>query len=113
MPNATRSFFYMTGTTTESYTLSLHDALPIWFEAAAVCTSAVWCSSRMVPVMPSAENHTALDRKSTRLNSSHVRISYAVFCWKKKIEDERNRRRHGADAPVGRARGVTALCRPR
>src|SRR5690554_7677779 len=36
-------------------------------------------------------NHNAVDRKSTRLNSSHVRISYAVFCLKKKIKKTRRR----------------------
>src|SRR5207302_5381388 len=99
--------------TTEIYTLSLHDALPIyggrmgrtacrWFLALGLLGSLtahaagpVWAvrgahntvylagSVHLLPaqdaVLPSA-----LDRKSTRLNSSHVKISYAVFCLKKK-----------------------------
>src|SRR5438034_9798833 len=81
-------FFFFTDTaTTEIYTLSLHDALPIFRPGRL---------SRRVP--PSMQNgrptrkedalaflrlvHT--DRKSTRLNSSHTVISYAVFCLKKK-----------------------------
>src|SRR6266704_4233763 len=71
------SFFFFNDTaTTEIYTLSLHDALPIsrWYAAPARC----WCS-------PACWRR---DRKSTRLNSSHVSISYAVFCLKKKKEWE-------------------------
>src|SRR3989442_15114607 len=73
-------FFFNDTATTEIYTLSLHDALPIYRVFAhewppAVCLSG---GSRR-PVAPLER-----DRKSTRLNSSHVRISYAVFCLKKK-----------------------------
>src|SRR6266480_5937931 len=69
------SFFFFNDTaTTEIYTLSLHDALPISFRAARrparVTDGLVRCWER--------------DRKSTRLNSSHMSISYAVFCLKKK-----------------------------
>src|SRR6266496_5271533 len=65
-------FFFNDTATTEIYTLSLHDALPI-----SPCR---WsCPPRSVPPPPPAR-----DRKSTRLNSSHVEISYAVFCLKKK-----------------------------
>src|SRR2546430_3458298 len=77
-------FFFNDTATTEIYTLSLHDALPIY---RAVCLRGV-CSS---PAHPAAGVRTrrvyALqdqDRKSTRLNSSHSQISYAVFCLKKK-----------------------------
>src|SRR3989442_5430473 len=76
------SFFFFNDTaTTEIYTLSLHDALPI-------CTpgskwqALTWFT--MPSATPSAASQEAVDRKSTRLNSSHVRISYAVFCLKKK-----------------------------
>src|SRR6266498_4614351 len=65
-------FFFNDTATTEIYTLSLHDALPI---------------SRRPRVRPGAccgWPNGSRDRKSTRLNSSHVRISYAVFCLKKK-----------------------------
>src|SRR3712207_8640925 len=84
--------------TTEIYTLSLHDALPIW------CTggqSGGWAMTapaadrtagpRLVAVaawdvslLRGAVALLAADRKSTRLNSSHANISYAVFCLKKK-----------------------------
>src|SRR2546427_8438674 len=79
-------FFFNDTATTEIYTLSLHDALPISAPqpgAAAHVTqvakcpadSAVACGERVC---------FAADRKSTRLNSSHSQISYAVFCLKKK-----------------------------
>src|SRR5476649_2984698 len=66
-------FFFNDTATTEIYTLSLHDALPI---------SRIWplgtCGvTEELAKMPR-------DRKSTRLNSSHTVISYAVFCLKKK-----------------------------
>src|SRR3712207_8905699 len=88
-------FFFNDTATTEIYTLSLHDALPIWLEkengnsrgalswvlsaddvqtAARLCWALYmfwWIRNRQ-------------DRKSTRLNSSHANISYAVFCLKKK-----------------------------
>src|SRR5688572_33209445 len=83
-------FFFFTATaTTEIYTLSLHDALPISVRAPAPrrpraarprrATPAAALRSRFEPtgVPPT-------DRKSTRLNSSHSQISYAVFCLKKK-----------------------------
>src|SRR5207253_10318807 len=69
-------FFFNDTATTEIYTLSLHDALPIsgWARG---------CSSRSATRSPGCRSQL-LDRKSTRLNSSHVAISYAVFCLKKK-----------------------------
>src|SRR6266702_7910186 len=70
------SFFFFNDTaTTEIYTLSLHDALPISVIPAT--------SPHLAPQACSRRRLTA-DRKSTRLNSSHVAISYAVFCLKKK-----------------------------
>src|SRR5574344_2556097 len=67
------SFFFFNDTaTTEIYTLSLHDALPIWSSPACGCKT------------PKASWRGFPDRKSTRLNSSHQIISYAVFCLKKK-----------------------------
>src|SRR5277367_7053974 len=68
-------FFFNDTATTEIYTLSLHDALPI-----------------LRPSRPPAKRSTTVpghafrpqDRKSTRLNSSHITISYAVLCLKKK-----------------------------
>src|SRR5574337_1842336 len=74
-------FFFNDTATTEIYTLSLHDALPI-FRTPNGADGGGWGWSHRVLV---------LDRKSTRLNSSHHSISYAVFCLKKKkIKKERN-----------------------
>src|SRR3989442_7741617 len=69
-------FFFNDTATTEIYTLSLHDALPISWRPRPPWPAP--CRARCRRRHPS-------DRKSTRLNSSHVRISYAVFCLKKKI----------------------------
>src|SRR3989454_8253758 len=82
-------FFFNDTATTEIYTLSLHDALPISF-ALPGGKIAVYTG-----IFPVAKNEAGLaailghevthaDRKSTRLNSSHLVISYAVFCLKKK-----------------------------
>src|SRR6266511_5516631 len=73
-------FFFNDTATTEIYTLSLHDALPISASARAGrgCGAA-----RRGPVL-GCRGRRRPDRKSTRLNSSHVKISYAVFCLKKK-----------------------------
>src|SRR6266850_1586737 len=69
-------FFFNDTATTEIYTLSLHDALPI-----AVCL----LHSYLNPAHEErVKDIVARDRKSTRLNSSHLVISYAVFCLKKK-----------------------------
>src|SRR2546429_5043938 len=83
-------FFFNDTATTEIYTLSLHDALPI--------SSVLWAldprhgveflfaggatGKQELDAVPGIQRH--LDRKSTRLNSSHGYISYAVFCLKKK-----------------------------
>src|SRR5258708_25837526 len=81
-------FFFNDTATTEIYTLSLHDALPIcnWGGRAAYgalrvdrCGRRRLCDARWR--MPAVDQR---DRKSTRLNSSHQIISYAVFCLKKK-----------------------------
>src|SRR5580698_3503489 len=71
------SFFFFNDTaTTEIYTLSLHDALPI----------SLWrtLASRSPALRFGRYHRPPGDRKSTRLNSSHMSISYAVFCLKKK-----------------------------
>src|SRR5215467_15710496 len=67
-------FFFNDTATTEIYTLSLHDALPI---SGPIPRWATWWCSPVRATRPR-------DRKSTRLNSSHLVISYAVFCLKKK-----------------------------
>src|SRR5256885_3592640 len=79
----TSVFFFNDTATTEIYTLSLHDALPIYVGRRAAARGARRCRSpraRRRGLCP--ERHR--DRKSTRLNSSHLVISYAVFCLKKK-----------------------------
>src|SRR5471032_3539020 len=73
-------FFFNDTATTEISTLSLHDALPISLILAA--NSFTLPASSAVGT-PSAIN-VLVDRKSTRLNCSHITISYAVFCMKKK-----------------------------
>src|SRR5256885_16314032 len=74
-------FFFNDTATTEIYTLSLHDALPIWRSACARRSPRRRKGSRR---RRTGEQHAIEDRKSTRLNSSHLVISYAVFCLKKK-----------------------------
>src|SRR2546429_5016745 len=78
-------FFFNDTATTEIYTLSLHDALPI-LKTGARWLAAMMLLSRHNPVtlLDNAPLRDMLDRKSTRLNSSHGYISYAVFCLKKK-----------------------------
>src|SRR5438874_13426685 len=71
-------FFFNHTDPTEIYTLSLHDALPIFSSAEPVRWRIMISFTRSIP------NSSLSDRKSTRLNSSHVEISYAVFCLKKK-----------------------------
>src|SRR5256885_17243685 len=95
-------FFFNDTATTEIYTLSLHDALPIsllfyraWAEARPTVHQdrpdedrfTVYVGSLAGHGLPATRNRDAVpdqDRKSTRLNSSHLVISYAVFCLKKK-----------------------------
>src|SRR5690242_21842565 len=78
------SFFFHATATTETYTLSLHDALPISRrprqpgEARQPSTRTIGHQPHVLSTVDS------VDRKSTRLNSSHMSISYAVFCLKKK-----------------------------
>src|SRR2546430_7400460 len=86
-------FFFNDTATTEIYTLSLHDALPISLgtpDKACATSDADFTECRFTSMMTSPRCKPALsaglpgDRKSTRLNSSHSQISYAVFCLKKK-----------------------------
>src|SRR2546427_9467878 len=93
-------FFFNDTATTEIYTLSLHDALPISGRARSAadgrpgsrCRSAG--SGRRGRASPRAYASSPCrsaeqDRKSTRLNSSHSQISYAVFCLKKKKNNKK------------------------
>src|SRR3712207_9054401 len=80
-------FFFNDTATTEIYTLSLHDALPI-------SPRVDWWARQEESGGQTVEQATHLfdvarDRKSTRLNSSHANISYAVFCLKKKTTNIR------------------------
>src|SRR5436309_7356181 len=80
-------FFFNDPATTEIYTLSLHDALPILEKARwtfTVALTVLISFSLSDPPRHSVSSVLSSDRKSTRLNSSHVKISYAVFCLKKK-----------------------------
>src|SRR5256884_5946047 len=83
-------FFFNDTATTEIYTLSLHDALPICSRIVVVRGFGYWCGTvRGCGCVPSVWKKAPSagplgDRKSTRLNSSHGYISYAVFCLKKK-----------------------------
>src|SRR5207253_9390908 len=101
-PRTTTSLFFIAPAPTQIYTLSLHDALPIsmWGRVSRPVQR-----SEAPQELPAADDDTEFnpltldfgdteateesrgggDRKSTRLNSSHVAISYAVFCLKKKI----------------------------
>src|SRR5256886_7138498 len=93
------SFFFFNDTaTTEIYTLSLHDALPICAldmngEAITQLMTLLTLKRAGVPLkrdvifLATADEEIGGDRKSTRLNSSHSQISYAVFCLKKKTAD--------------------------
>src|SRR3712207_8001327 len=95
-------FFFNDTATTEIYTLSLHDALPIWLcVVEQVLRGAVEVEGRAASQSVDVEaqavrhaeggaGHRERDRKSTRLNSSHANISYAVFCLKKKKKNHIN-----------------------
>src|SRR2546430_12527584 len=92
-------FFFNDTATTEIYTLSLHDALPISGppmrrDLLSDHVPSLAKPSRISsPTCPTRKINTRkLDRKSTRLNSSHSQISYAVFCLKKKKTNTTNRR---------------------
>src|SRR5215469_17289031 len=74
-------FFFNDTATTEIYTLSLHDALP-HLPRRTLADGVVSNPGRRARSDTSRRRQS--DRKSTRLNSSHVEISYAVFCLKKK-----------------------------
>src|SRR3712207_7368638 len=89
-----KTFFFNDTATTEIYTLSLHDALPIYVDPRERRRRAPRVVERHAAgtvgggrhrrAGPSSHGVVGRDRKSTRLNSSHANISYAVFCLKKK-----------------------------
>src|SRR3712207_8668824 len=100
-------FFFNDTATTEIYTLSLHDALPISVGLDAIRNAEA--DARHIVLLSDGKARTGTresyqrllddvladrtDRKSTRLNSSHANISYAVFCLKKKKSSGRCRQR--------------------
>src|SRR2546429_7384543 len=89
-PSIALFFFFNDTATTEIYTLSLHDALPISRRARRAAARASSPSPTPSPDRRPPEpgdTRSPRDRKSTRLNSSHGYISYAVFCLKKKNTD--------------------------
>src|SRR2546429_9402914 len=83
--------YFNDSATTELYTLSVHDALPILcydhHVEMKIGRTQVELHNELAetPLYACQERLSQLDRKSTRLNSSHGYISYAVFCLKKKI----------------------------
>src|SRR5688572_31819171 len=80
-------FIFDAPTTTEIYTLSLHDALPICYRVpgkASIIPMQLFYPNRQPVPFSAMRTRKWKDRKSTRLNSSHSQISYAVFCLKKK-----------------------------
>src|SRR5256885_12909299 len=86
-PSSCLFFFFNDTATTEISPLSLHDPLPIWAVAitrAPADTAIFTAACPNDDVAPRITTVCPADRKSTRLNSSHLVISYAVFCLKKK-----------------------------
>src|SRR5438270_4001394 len=106
-------FFFKDTAPTEIYTLSLHDALPISISANKVIGKAALPRARPIRIgrRPTRSDRAPMngvtaitataDRKSTRLNSSHSQISYAVFCLKKKKHDSTTNWRAADRTPNG------------
>src|SRR5687768_18243524 len=101
LPRSSSFFFFNDTPTTEIYTLSLHDALPIYGAGfgeggshpgddrhATAVAAERYGHAQEVTSPRRCEPRNAQDRKSTRLNSSHGYISYAVFCLKKKKKNK-------------------------
>src|SRR2546426_12784387 len=81
-------FFFNDTATTEIYTLSLHDALPISGGEVQAEVNGRAINNTELEQLYQQQIQEETDRKSTRLNSSHLVISYAVFCLKKKKKKE-------------------------
>src|SRR5205085_11832890 len=84
-------FFFNDPATTEIYTLSLHDALPILLRRDLQVDLIQVDDEAEQVEMQRPERQVEKDRKSTRLNSSHSQISYAVFCLKKKKKKKKHK----------------------
>src|SRR5437773_6308774 len=98
MPDVSLHFFFCNDPPpTQIYTLSLHDALPISdadIRRARPCGGYLDARARRVAEAPGKDLRApGRDRKSTRLNSSHITISYAVFCLKKKKKRKQTQHR--------------------
>src|SRR5205085_3947576 len=108
-------FFFNDTATTEIYTLSLHDALPIFAGAPWLVSEsvAVTLKSNAPSLWADRSKAAGEDRKSTRLNSSHSQISYAVFCLKKKRVDLAGGPAHHPGAAGAPSAGVAAPARAR
>src|SRR5690349_24535970 len=91
-------FFFNDTATTEIYTLSLHDALPISRTCSRAGRSGASAPGEGKGAAARTRQSTS-DRKSTRLNSSHVEISYAVFCLKKK-KKKKKKKKHKEEKKV-------------
>src|SRR5436190_6727852 len=93
--------FFDDSATTEIYTLSLHDALPILDALKKAGGNPRYTELAFIGHNSWDAAYASEDRKSTRLNSSHTVISYAVFCLKKKTAD---RQRQAGRGLRGRSR---------
>src|SRR5438874_6336062 len=93
-------FFFNDTATTEIYTLSLHDALPIWL-LRRLLRLLLDASGPGLKILPMHELAVFADRSEEHsLNSSHVEISYAVFCLKKKTIKLDSRTTYPARTPL-------------
>src|SRR5205085_11674870 len=101
-PSLSYFFFFNDPATTEIYTLSLHDALPILRGSILECqpvsrpeytAPSGWTTFPAARPATISSRTPSTDRKSTRLNSSHSQISYAVFCLKKKKKKKKEKKK--------------------
>src|SRR2546430_11552868 len=102
-------FFFNDTATTEIYTLSLHDALPIYSvrDDMGSIMDLAKTEGMLFKWGSGTGTNFNIDRKSTRLNSSHSQISYAVFCLKKKKKYRSTKSQRQCDQPA--SHGITVL----
>src|SRR5437660_9080486 len=99
LPRNMHTFLNGNSATTEIYTLSLHDALPIFGQEFLPLGDPIAALKQAFDLC----NIAQIDRKSTRLNSSHVAISYAVICLTKKRCTTRSSTRASMPITTGRS----------